>query len=330
MITKFSKTPKFTKRSKQYKLFQSTKANKFYKEAEEESLIDEELVDPQSIGEFLTMERYSPDGIKNILHIIVLKSQKQPNNSDEMIKFLLKYLSSFFQLKAELADSLCIKKVPKNRKDALICEREGSEDGHLVEKIIMRGEDHKMITKLNALECLGVLELYLRPTSFAVIGLTFEYLFEPGHPEDLILGRACGDRTCIISIPACSPNTLAPKLYILNPILHNNHTLTQSEKDDSLEFMRTIAHEVAHTLGIDHCVQYDCIMNPQMIAGSRGHLFQIDFCPNCLYKLWVAVGLDPPLRWRNLALLYRPYAKLAMKKWFKDRELVYLNDLREI
>ncbi len=59
-------------------------------------------------------------------------------------------------------------------------------------------------------------------------------------------------------------------------------------------------HETGHTLGIMHCIAYECCMN-----GSNG-LEELDsnpiwLCPECVQKVWWACSADPAQRYRRLA-----------------------------
>ena len=72
----------------------------------------------------------------------------------------------------------------------------------------------------------------------------------------------------------------------------------ESEHDDALLVRRTIGlatHEIGHVFHIPHCTAFNCRMN-----GSN-HLAESDrrpleFCPECLPKIWWAFSLDPVAR----------------------------------
>lgn len=60
------------------------------------------------------------------------------------------------------------------------------------------------------------------------------------------------------------------------------------------------AHETGHVMGLPHCVAWSCRMN-----GSK-HLAESDrrpleFCPECLPKIWWTCGVDPQQRFSQLA-----------------------------
>lgn len=66
----------------------------------------------------------------------------------------------------------------------------------------------------------------------SIVGLFDCELTEDGCP---VMGRACGDGVCCISLPLCNATR---------------------------EKMATISHEVLHTLGVDHNTLDRCVMNP--------------------------------------------------------------------
>lgn len=60
-----------------------------------------------------------------------------------------------------------------------------------------------------------------------------------------------------------------------------------------------IVHETGHTFGLMHCIEYLCRM-----TGSN-HLAEsdrrpLDFCPECLPKIWWTSGVDPAERFQSL------------------------------
>jgi archaemetzincin len=72
---------------------------------------------------------------------------------------------------------------------------------------------------------------------------------------------------------------------------------------DRLALLRTlkvVVHEIGHTFGLEHCVEYACAMNGSMSMpetdGQPLHL-----CPTCLRKLAWNRGFDVAARYRKLA-----------------------------
>ena len=66
--------------------------------------------------------------------------------------------------------------------------------------------------------------------------------------------------------------------------------------------IKTSLHELSHTFGIDHCVEFHCIMNSLYIKQSYKN--PIYFCPICLCKLYIGLNLDLEKRYKDLYLFY--------------------------
>lgn len=61
-----------------------------------------------------------------------------------------------------------------------------------------------------------------------------------------------------------------------------------------------VAHETGHVLGMPHCVAWQCRMNgSNHIAESDRR--PLEFCPECLPKIWWTCGLTPRERFARLA-----------------------------
>lgn len=59
-----------------------------------------------------------------------------------------------------------------------------------------------------------------------------------------------------------------------------------------LRVAKTVTHEVAHSFGLDHCVEYACNLNGSNNA-EEGDLQPLELCPTCLEKLAWNIGFDP-------------------------------------
>src|SRR5262249_48631963 len=117
----------------------------------------------------------------------------------------------------------------------------------------------------------------------ATIALTTEDLF-PDSSWNFVFGQASpANRTGVWSMWRFGDPSESPEAFRL--------ALTRTAK--------TASHEIAHMLGISHCVAYECVMN-----GSN-HLAELDarpmdLCPACLQKLCWSTGAPPLDRARRL------------------------------
>ena len=85
-----------------------------------------------------------------------------------------------------------------------------------------------------------------------------------------------------------------------------------------LRSCRLLVHELAHLLGVEHCIYYSCCMN------GSGHLEE-DFrqamflCPVDLRKLQHLCGFDVIERYRGLQTFYQKYEMNEEVRWIEKR-----------
>lgn len=83
-----------------------------------------------------------------------------------------------------------------------------------------------------------------------------------------------------------------------------------------------LVHETAHAFSLEHCTDYECVMNGsnslEELNGQFGEL-----CPVCLRKLAWNIGFDPEARYAKLRDLYRREGAEDLAKWL-DRRLTQL------
>jgi len=112
----------------------------------------------------------------------------------------------------------------------------------LLERRIIDGNDHLEVSSV-----FDAIVPLVAETDYCLIGLTSNKLAEEWFEDnedgtesvsyDAILGRACGDRVCIVQSTECSISTL----------------------------LATCSHEALHCFGFDHCTTFQCLMNSQSI-----------------------------------------------------------------
>jgi len=124
----------------------------------------------------------------------------------------------------------------------------------------------------------SVLFNYVPSDVYSVVGIINHALEDPKIPGDIIAGRACGNRVCVVC-----------------------------EDEDEKQFYATILHECMHTVGLGHCVAWDCIMNSGMSNC-------INLCPMDLRKLQLAIRFDVKKRYIGLAEHFQG------EKWAKEKE----------
>ena len=66
---------------------------------------------------------------------------------------------------------------------------------------------------------------------------------------------------------------------------------------------KVLTHEIGHTLGLTHCVFYECVMNGSNTLEETDEHPLID-CPVCHRKLLFNIGFDPSKRFAALRDFY--------------------------
>ena len=140
---------------------------------------------------------------------------------------LLSFLSVFVQLEVRYEEQLDA--VDRKKKQMTL-------DGEVYDISVTtqskkKARTSQSHTSIDVFSLFDVLVHKAKNPFFTVVGLFDCLLTEDGHE---IMGRACGDRVCCISLPYCS----------------NIRTL-----------MATTCHEVLHTMGFDHNTVDRCVMN---------------------------------------------------------------------
>jgi archaemetzincin len=85
--------------------------------------------------------------------------------------------------------------------------------------------------------------------------------------------------------------------------IHRNGDADGNEAEVRLCLRRTIrtaSHEIGHMFSIEHCIAYQCGMcgSNNLAEADAGPL---EFCPECVAKVWWACRYDPATRFRKLA-----------------------------
>ena len=180
------------------------------------------------------------------------------------------------------------------------------------ERLQIYSENKNELVELNSGEMLDVLLNFMEKSTLTVLGITAYNIFSPALPEDTIMGLSCGDGASVVSLTECFDN----KIKDIN--IRNNSAF--------FEMAKTSLHELSHTFGVDHCVDYHCIMNSLYVKESYKN--PIYFCPICLYKLYVGLNLKLEKRFNDL---YQFYEKHGMKEsaiWVKNRINLWNNDIK--
>ena len=170
--------------------------------------------------------------------------------------------------------------------------------------------------------CLSVLDLLdamveaLPGDAYCIVGITDQYIYE-GEPTGTMMGRAFGGSRIAMFTTAAYGHALAG--------ISSAAAVASTVSDARRLFaylLATIAHELGHCFGLDHCGLYRCCMNSWSdgvaefaLAPGRDRAWAGDvkgpcaMCPVCVRKLQFACGFD--LRDRYVALV-DAYGQLGM------------------
>ena len=81
---------------------------------------------------------------------------------------------------------------------------------------------------------------------------------------------------------------------------------------------RTLAHEIGHIFGMQHCIYFKCPVNgSNNLDESDSRPMQL--CPVCLRKLHSTIGFDPVARDRRLIEIYKQLGFDSEAEWTKHR-----------
>jgi archaemetzincin len=150
------------------------------------------------------------------------------------------------------------------------------------------------------------LEKSLPANAMCLLGVTLEDLY-PEPSWNFVFGQATFDqRVGVYSLVRFFPE----------------HT---GERDDAATQLRVLrrsfqllAHETGHMFSIEHCVDYECLMNGSNSLEESDRQVTV-LCPVCLQKLHHALGFDVLARYRKLAALYRRERLVELSSWTERR-----------
>ena len=189
------------------------------------------------------------------------------------------YISVYFNLPAEILNDLSTSVIPKQAR---------------------RTHPTWGVKQILSIYVLNELLIPRRSANaLALLGLTAIDLW-PGHGWNFVFGQA----------------SLYERVGVWS--LYRNGNPEDSDNIFRLCLIRTIktaVHEIGHILTMQHCIEYECIMN-----GSN-HREESDrrpiyLCPACLKKLCWNIEIDPLQRYMKLEAFCRKHGLLQEASFF--------------
>ena len=291
----------------------SSDQNKIYKKVKKGAILEEDFEDVQTVKDFINdKERNKKTKLKNNIDVYYLGAL--PEDFILISEKLLNLISIQFSINIRIQGELMIEKVyRKNQykiyslnKDFYYLINSQKIKEKKEERLQIYKENSNLVVELNSGEILDMLINFRKKTSLIVLGL-----INPDLPDDTIMGFSCGDGASVVSLTECFDN----KIKDIN--IRN--------KSAFFEMIKSSLHELSHSIGIDHCVEYHCIMNSLYVKESYKN--PIYFCPICLCKLYVGLNLDLEKRFNDLYHFYinnnmeesAIWIKNRLNLWYKDK-----------
>ncbi len=296
--------------SKIESLIFSSNPNKIYKKIKKGAILEEDFEDVQTINDFINdKERNKRTKLRNNIDVYYIGAL--PQEFQIISEKLLNLISIQFSVNIRIQGELMVEKIyRKNQykiynltKDIYYCINSQKNKIKKEERLQIYKENSNLIVELNSGEILDMLINFRNKSTLMILGLTAYNIFNPDIPDDTIMGFSSGDGASIVSLTECYDNKLK------DVVIRN--------KNAFFEMVKTSLHELCHTIGIDHCVDYHCIMNSQYVKESYKN--PIYFCPICLCKLYVGLNLGLEKRFNDL---YQFYVNNNMEEsalWIKNR-----------
>lgn len=296
--------------SKIESLIFSSNPNKIYKKIKKGAILEEDFEDVQTINDFINdKERNKRTKLRNNIDVYYIGAI--PQEFQTISEKLLNLISIQFSVNIRIQGELMVEKIYKKNqykiynlnKDLYYCINSQKNKIKKEERLQIYKENSNLIVELNSGEILDMLFNFRNKSTLMILGLTAYNIFNPDIPDDTIMGFSSGDGASIVSLTECYDNKLK------DVVIRN--------KNAFFEMVKTSLHELCHTIGIDHCVDYHCIMNSQYVKESYKN--PIYFCPICLCKLYVGLNLGLEKRFNDL---YQFYVNNNMEEsalWIKNR-----------
>ena len=287
----------------------SSNADKIYKSVKNGAILEEDYEDVQTIKDFINdKERNKRTKMKNNIDVYYIG--EIPNDFKAFSEKLLKLISIHFSINIRIQGELMVEKIKYKNKYRIynlnndLCYNITTQHKNKKpERLQIYKENNNSIIELNGGDILDMLVNFLKKSTLTILGLTAYNIFNPDIPDDTIMGYSCGNGASLVSLTECFDN----KIKDIN--LRN--------KNAFFEMIKTSLHELPHTFGVDHCVEYHCIMNSQYVKESYKN--PIYFCPICLYKLYVGLNLDLEKRFNELYQFYLNNEMEESALWVKNR-----------
>ena len=160
--------------------------------------------------------------------------------------------------------------------------------------------------------------------ALCLMALTMSELYDD-HSDLFVAGMAAGNhRVGVFSLYRYNP-TLTFSIeswYQIQPLADHKMSFTEQKRVILQRSCKLLVHEIAHLLGVDHCIWYSCCMNG---SGHLGEDYQqaMHLCPVDLRKLQKLCGFHVVERYRKMVEFFKKHQLTVELDW-TERRIVFL------
>jgi archaemetzincin len=217
----------------------------------------------QTFAQFLQEEPNKPDRERHVLYLLPLSdfSAERAPSLDKLREFT----EAFFTLETKLLPKLTLP----------------------ADQITTRVRDGTTRPQWLASDVMKQLEPLLPPDAYCLLGITLTDLYS-GQTPTYVFGQASlRNRTGVFSFAR------------FDPTFYDEPDPPGVEALILRRSCHTLAHEICHMFGMQHCIFFACTVNGSNNLDESDSR-PLHVCPVCLRKLHASIGFDPIERDRNL------------------------------
>ncbi len=155
--------------------------------------------------------------------------------------------------------------------------------------------------------------------SICVMALTMSELYDE-ETDLFVAGMAAGNqRVGVFSFSRYNPTlSFSCEFWYKSHQIDLEMSIANQQRTMLQRSCKLLVHEIAHLLGVDHCIWYSCCMN------GSGHLKEdfeqsMHLCPVDLRKLATLCGFDIVERYKRLMMFYISHCLSEEESWVRRR-----------
>ena len=253
-----------------------------------------------------TLPQRYPNGSIYLLPIGEFSSHSSPDFQN-----LVEYSQIFFGIPVK---TLPIADIIIKANSEVFCRSHGSTKEFWI-KSRTKGEKYQ----LNIYTLLDFVRSVAPDDALATIALTMSDIYQ-ATPDLFVAGMAAGlHRVAVFSFCRYNPNIqFSPEFWYEMNEKRTNYSKLEIRNLILVRSCRLLVHEIAHLLGLAHCIYYECCMN------GSGHLEE-DFrqpmflCPVDIHKLFRLCGFDILQRYHDLKQFFKKFNLVKEVNWLDQR-----------